>query len=230
MSNLAGQPVPLHLEYRAEPVPAVRRGWGLASLLALLPGLVVPFVPFACDVAPTRLVADAGAQLGGSLRFTDADEMVGGLLGLVAFSAFPLVLWAFRRLLRRTVSPPMRGALLTAGVCGTLAVATVLAYLAAELDSADAVELSLFGSSAAILGLSVTTVVLLTVQRRGADERVTASLAGPYAAVLVLFLVGYASFRQVGWYLAIPPTLAALAETLAAAAFALRRPASRIPD
>lgn len=223
MTDAAGHPAPLRLEYRAEPSPVTTRR--VASLLALLPGLVVPFVPFACGFSPTELVADAGTQLLGPEPFADADELMSGLLGLSAFIAFPLVAWALRRLWPGPPSRGCRAALFLAAAAGWFAVTVVLGSLTTDIDPADAWEWPVLGTSAALLCLAAAAVVLLTVQRRGAEQRITAALAGPYAAIFVLLLVGYAAGRQVGWYLALGPTAAAVAEVMAATAFALRRSA-----
>jgi hypothetical protein len=223
MTHAADHAAPLRLEYRAEAsADTARRGWRAVSLAMLLPGLIVPFVPFACDDSPTEMVMAAGNKLLGPTPFADADELVRGLLGVSAFIAFPLVAWAVRRLRPGLPSRWLRAVLLASGALGALAVATVLGSLAADMDSSDAVEWSVFGASAALFFLAIAVFVVLTIQRRGVEQRVTVALAGPYAAIFVLFLIAWAAGRQVGWYLALAPTAAAVGELLAAAAVALR--------
>src|SRR6476620_9289190 len=99
----APQAVRLDYENRGDPAVATpvhaRRGWRAVWLIALLPGLVVPFLPFACNASPAEMVWEGGAELLQTPSMNDG-EFGMWLLSIAFFLAFPLALWKLLGLFR----------------------------------------------------------------------------------------------------------------------------------
>lgn len=210
------QPVaaPIRLPYGTDaPAGRRRRGPRLASLVALLPGLVVPFVPFACDSVPANAVGDAVGELLRPGSGADGGTWGAALLSLPFFLVVPLAFWKFRRLLDRPVARAERLACSAAGWVGMAAFAGFLGMAAYEGDLT-AGEWALLAASAIPPGFALAVVVLVRRQRGGAadDRRLTALLAGPYVGAVGLSLVAYVANAQLGWWLALAPVVAASGE------------------
>jgi hypothetical protein len=137
------------------------------------------------------------------------------------FLAYPLFVWKIRLMLGRRIRRYERGLLLTLGFLGA---AAVLALVVPALPGATGRrDRATFLLALGVLSVGVAAVVVLTVRRGDRDARVTAALAGPYAANLALCLIGFAQDPGVGWYLAFLPASAAMGELTAALLVGLKR-------
>ena len=229
MTNAAAPAAPLRLEYQpAADAPGAqqrRRGWRVASCAAMLPGLVVPFVPFACDQTPAIIVVWVPLEW---LRGEPLSDILGiWLLSLPFLLALPILLWKLRSLLRPGVpSPSERVAGLALGAAAAAAVAGWMGMLWwSSLSDRDAAELVTLAVTTGGLLLVVGLFVRLTLGGRPDDRRaqVSVALLGPYVMTAAFCLFVWRDDAQVGWYLTLLPAAAALAELVAIGGAALRR-------
>lgn len=220
-------PAPTVLEYQDGASPAAgertRRRLRTASLVALLPGLVVPFVPFACDARPAEMVREA--VVGIFTGSTGGGSIGGALLCLPMFLVFPLFVWRLLGVLGQPARAGMRALLAVSGAVGGLCVATCLVMIVVEQpESLSPAEAAVVAGAGLILGTALGVALRLAVRLGDPDKAVAAAVAGPYAATLVFCIVVYSTGAQIGWYLAMLPALAALCELAAATITSLRRP------
>lgn len=217
--------VPLPLGYHAAPHadPHRHRKWRVASLLVMIPAIVVPFVPFACNITPAHAaVAAPAAWVGG--EDLDRDDVVLWLSLLPFLLAFPICYWKVRQLVAPGRRPPGSGerlALMLVGATFAVPVIGVVVLLASHADEAE--EIGLVAAEAAVLLLAVGVFVRLTATGADPDARVSVALLGPYAANAAFNLVVWATAAQLGWFLTLAPAAATLAELCALAALAIRR-------
>ncbi len=226
------QPVPpgVRLEYGLKEPPAPRRRrWRVASLLAMLPGLVVPFVPFACDVSPAGRAYGAFGDLLEQGVWNCVAVLSDSIPWLSFFLAFPIVAWMTFRLRGRRSTFAGRAVCFSLGAVVGLGLIGNFARAVPEISRPW--EYVFFGSALLPLVFSVAVVSVVAARRGVTDDCVTVMLVGPYAATIVLFLVGYVENAQIGWYLSLPPAAAAIFELIATGTFALRTDArARAPE
>ena len=224
-SLAAGSPAVV-LSYQAAGANAVTasgRRWRAASFVALLPGLVVPFVPFACDVVPAEVILECTEEFLRPASSMSGDTIAAGLLALPCFLAFPLVIWSLLRLLCRRTPRAVAAAFGAAGAVGGLSMAGCLAMIAWEGGITGPLEWGIVAGTAMLLCLTLVIVILCAARGGGRDAGVGAALAGPYAAMLLFCLVAYHTDAKLGWYLALAPAAAALGELAVAGLAAVRR-------
>lgn len=213
----ADQPMPAALKLAYAPADrsgraSGRRRWRVLSLVALSPGLILPFLPVTCDASAAEVVWNGGASLitGNGLELR---EWALWLLAIPYFLIFPLVYW---RVLQLTGRSPTGRVRVTAFVLGGLGAVALLGMVVAAVWAAG----GLSGDDdwpllcAAILALALVgvleTVLLTRPWRR--DDQVTVALAGPYAIALAFCVVAWLSSHDFGWYFAISPAAAGLIE------------------
>jgi hypothetical protein len=131
---------------------------------------------------------------------------------------------------RGHVPRPLAGVFGVAGVLGGLSFATALGILLADEGELGADGWALVIGAAGLLCLTLATVVVLAIRRASADARASAALAGPYAAMLLFCIIAYRDDAEVGWYLALAPAAAALAELLVMSVRAFRRTPAALPS
>src|SRR6476469_457607 len=100
----ADGPVPaaLRLEYAApadgtSQQTAGRRRWRVISLIALSPGLILPFLPMDCDLSAATVLWKGGQELLGGAGL-DRQDWGLWLLAMPYFLIFPLFVWKVRQL------------------------------------------------------------------------------------------------------------------------------------
>lgn len=227
MTETTGRQPPLLLNYRAEAsAQPVDRRWRVVSLLAMLPALVVPFVPFACEITPVQVTVSAPAEwLSG--EDLDGDDAALWLSSLPLLLAVPIVFWKLRLLaMRAPTSKALRGTLMMLGAACAAAVAGVIVLLAARTTEWS--EAALLAIPAVTLLLAGAVFVRLVAARVEHDARVSIALLGPYAANAGFCLALWSGAAQLGWYLTLAPAAAALVDLClgGVAALAVRRDGS----
>lgn len=216
-------PVVLPYQTPTDAPTALHRRWRVASFVALLPGLIVPFVSFSCARSPTQMLIESVTDILQPASSISTSTFTAGLLAIPFFLAIPLCAWTLLRIVRRHPPRVVAAIFGVMGVLGWLSFASVIVMGA--IDGDGSLEAwALFGGAATILCFSLGIVVILFLKRIGHAQRVTAALAGPYAATLFFCLIGFASGREIGWYLSLTPASAALGELAVAGFVALRTP------
>jgi len=205
----AAGPAPFHAR------TASRMIW----LLALLPGLVAPFLPFACNASPAEMVWSGGEELINN-GFHKSGEFALWLLAFPFFLAFPAVLWKSLRLLRR---PPTRLGRQLAVAIGTAGSALFVCVLA--LSSAGSLfEWTVVIVSAVGIALVVALEFALFARPGHRDDAVGVAMLGPYAMTLGFAVACWSTDHDVkiGWYVSIVPATGGLVELLLIAWFVWR--------
>ena len=227
MTNAAAPAAPLRLEYQpvadAPAAQQARRRWRVASCAAMLPGLVVPFVPFACDHKPA--VVAVCAPMEWMLGEPIWDSMALWLASLPLLLPIPIVAWKLREVTRAaSVSRRERAAGLAVGGVGATAVAALIGVLWHTSSDLSGKELAALSILAGTLLLAAALFARLTVRGRGrdAENRVSVALLGPYLAGAAFCLFLWAGDAQAGWYLTLLPAAAALLELAGIALVAVR--------
>jgi hypothetical protein len=211
----------IRLEYGADdgsPQPP-RRGLRVASLLALLPGLVLPFLPFECDLSPARVVGYGTLELiEGSM---DETEVALWLLAMPFFLILPVVVRVTRQVFGKRSTRLGRGVAYATGAAGAAAFAGAMSALALESSQASQWGLVTGGTAALALVGWLGAAVFSRPDRL--DERASVAVLGPYAVTLVFCVVAWAERHQIGWYVALAPAAAATVELIAIARSLRRR-------
>ncbi len=212
MTDAAGHPTPFRLEYHVEAIPPARRKWRVASLGAMLPALIVPFVPFACDATPVLVTAEGPpAPPWGSSGLQD---LALWLTSLPFLLAFPIMLWKVRRLAAPCASNKSeRIASIGLGATCTLTVAGMIALLAPAMANLEEAVFLTVPAVALLLGALV--FVRLIARRSHVDALVSIALLTPYSANAAFSLLCWHAHAQAGWYLTVLPAAAALSEMIA---------------
>jgi hypothetical protein len=213
---------PPTLAYHAGPGVDPRRGrrWRVASLLAMLPALVVPFVPFACDAVPAVVALQAPAEWWDdqSVDVSGASVWLSSLP--LVLLPLPVVLWKLRRVSHTgPASAGLRVTLLTVGAVAAAAVAGVVVLLAPSASGWG--EVALLAAEGGTLLAAGAIFIRLGRTGDDPDARLSVALLGPYAANVVFLLVLFVEEARLGWYLSLAPAAAALAELCAAGVMAL---------
>jgi hypothetical protein len=215
----------IHLEYDTGGggggrTPAhLRRRSRVAWLVALLPGLVVPFVPFACDASPLKMLAYGTIELGKGQVMRN-DEFAPWLLSMPFFLIFPLVFWKVRRTIGRPSSRVGRRAARVMGNASTAVLIVVMA-LAARGAASPHEWLSTVVTSAGI-ALAISLEILLLMRAGARDDAVEMAMLGPYVMTLGFAISAWYSEAKIGWYLSLIPLAGGLAELIATAWFVWR--------
>jgi hypothetical protein len=192
----------------------------------MLPGVVVPFVPFACDRSPSDQIAEAVLDLA-SVDSSPLSDLFDAFVWLPFFLAIPIVLWMIFRLLGR---PSTRiGRITCSAIGGSIGLGLIAVLAKATPDLANLQECVVFGIVIILLALCAASVTVLIARRGLGDDCVGTILVGPYAVTLVLFLIAYQNEAQIGWYLSLAPAIAALGELLFISVSTLRPRGGRRP-
>jgi hypothetical protein len=214
------QSVRLEYEHQAGGVTPVHARRGLrVVLLVLLPGLVVPFVPFACNASPAEMVWKGGSELIQTPGM-DAGGLAMWLLAFPFFLAFPLVLWKLLRLI--TARSPRWAARVALGIgmAGTLFFIASIATAARA--AATPYEWALVGGGSAGIALAVSLAIALLVRPGGRDDAVDVFLLGPYVMTLLFAIACWRTDANIGWRLAVVPAAGGLVELLMTSWFVWR--------
>jgi hypothetical protein len=208
------QTVRLEYEHQASgttPVHA-RRGWRVLWLVVLLPGLVVPFVPFACDTSAAEMVWKGGAELIQKPSGMEAGALAMWLLAFPFFVVFSLVLW---KLLRMFGARPARWAARVGLSVGTLGTLFFIASIAgAARAAATPYEWALVSGGAVGIALAVSLAIALRVRPGGRDDAVEVALLGPYVMTLLFAIACWWKEAEIDWWLALAPAAGGLVELL----------------
>jgi hypothetical protein len=210
--------MPTLLEYSppTSPEPTTRRRW--TWLLLALPSAVIPFVHFDCDASPVWVVT---AWIFERDPVDRENVMILAMAaGLIA--GLPLFLWRLRLLWRRPISQVERTAAFV------IAIGTLLAFLIAVGTVLVEGSVDKFGWVAlgVSIGLLATGLVALWLTRRHrtTGEFALTAMLVPYVAHATLCVIAFIQEHQLGWYLALVSTPAAIAEIIVLSWAMLRRP------
>jgi hypothetical protein len=233
LTSLSTSPVAppaIRLEYAAGAggrTPAhLRRTSRVPWLIALLPGLVAPFVPFACDASPIKMLAYGTLELAES-RLMRTGEFATWLLSMPFFLIFPLVLWKVRRIMGRPSSRVGRRVARVMGNAATIVLIVVVALAARDADSSD-LWLPVIATSAGV-AMAICLEILLLMRAGAADDAVEVAMLGPYVMTLGVAIGTWHSEAKIGWYLSLLPAAGGLAELMATGWFVWRTRARAAP-
>jgi hypothetical protein len=191
----------------------------VAWLVALLPGLVVPFVPFACDASPLKMLAYGTVELVTD-RSMQTGEFATWLLSMPFFLIFPLVFWKVRRIIGRPSSRAGRRAARVLGNAATLLLIVVVALAARDANPS---QLWLpITATAAGLALAICLEILLLMRAGARDDAVEVAMLGPYVMTLGFSIGAWYEDAKIGCYLSMVPAVGGLAELFVIAWFVWR--------
>jgi hypothetical protein len=216
MSQAAEGPMPasLRLQYAESDTPAPsadRRRWRVLSLVALSPGLVLPFLPMECDASAVEIIWAGGKALlsGWGMK---VGEWGFWLLSMPFFLIYPLVAWKGMQLAGRGPTRRLRAIALALGAWGGAGLFGMLALSAWNSDGWSVEDWAYIGGATVALGLVVWLEIMLLTRPGRWGDQVTVALLGPYAVTLALCVFAFARSHDVGWYFAIAPAAVALVE------------------
>jgi hypothetical protein len=197
----------------------LRRRSRVAWLITLLPGLVVPFVPFACDASPIKMLAYGAAELVKN-QSMQTGEFAMWLLSMPFFLIFPLMLWKVRRIVGRPSSRAGRRAARVMGNAATVVLIVVMALAAHESVTTQEWMLTLITSAGIALAISLEILLLMRAGAR--DDAVEVAMLGPYVMTLGFAVGAWFNDAKIGWYLSIVPAAGGLVELMRIAWFVWR--------
>jgi hypothetical protein len=230
--SAAGAVVPqaIRLEYevggRGRTPAHLRRRSRAVWLVALLPGLVVPFVPFACDASPLKMLAYGAVGLVKEQSLRDGEFSV-WLLSMPFFLIFPLMFWKVRRVIGRPSSRAGRRVARVMGNSATVLLIVAMALVAHE--SVTSYEWLIILLTSMGMALAISLEILLMMRSGGRDDAAEIAMLGPYVMTLGFAIGAWYDEAKIGWYLSIVPAAGGLAEIVAIAWFVWRtraRPAA----
>ena len=224
MTSDLATPQKLRLEYAsgddaANPATYARRSSRIAWLLMLLPGLVVPFLPFACNASPAEVAWEGAVEVVGKPGLPPS-ELALWLVSLPFFLALALVPSTIRRLTRMRASRAERRVGLFLGNAAALTFAVVLVLLGRTAHGLHEWAVTLSGAAAIVAVIALEIVLLL--RACGRDEAGHVAMLGAYAATVGFCLFAWYDDAKIGWFVATVPFAGCVWELTAVALFLWR--------